>query len=282
VQADVAQARASLMEAEANAADASGNAARARTLQATGALSASQINQYLTAEQTTKAKVEAAKAMLAAQQVRLKNARVVAPDGGIISARMATVGAVSGPGVELFRMIRQGRLEWRAEVTSAELGRLTQGSAVLVTAANGTELKGKVRMIAPTVDPQTRSALVYVDLPATSEKDAPAKAGMFAKGEFDLGTSAALTVPQHAVVVRDGFSYVFRLNPDNRVSQVKVRTARRLADRVEVLDGIKSDTVLVVSGAGFLNDGDLVKNVPANSLGANSPGKSHTAATSTE
>jgi RND family efflux transporter MFP subunit len=282
VQADVAQARASLMEAEANAADASGNAARARTLQATGALSASQINQYLTAEQTTKAKVEAAKAMLAAQQVRLKNARVVAPDGGIISARMATVGAVSGPGVELFRMIRQGRLEWRAEVTSAELGRLTQGSTALVTAANGTELKGRVRMIAPTVDPQTRSALVYVDLPASSAQDAPAKAGMFAKGEFDLGTSAALTVPQQAVVVRDGFSYVFRLNPDNRVSQVKVRTGRRLTDRVEVLDGIKSDTVLVVSGAGFLNDGDLVKNVPANSLGATSPGKLHTAATSTE
>lgn len=85
---------------------------------------------------------------------------------------------------------------------------------------------------------------------------------MFAKGEFNLGMSGALTVPQQAVVVRDGFSYVFRLNADSRVSQLKVQAGRRLGDRVEVLDGLTPDTVLVVSGAGFLNDGDLVKNVP--------------------
>ena len=111
VQADVAQARAGLVEAQANASDASGNAERARTLQATGALSTQQINQYLTSEQTAKAKVEAAKASLAVQQQRLKHTQVLAPDGGIISARSATVGAVLASGTELFRMIRQGRLE---------------------------------------------------------------------------------------------------------------------------------------------------------------------------
>jgi hypothetical protein len=69
----------------------------------------------------------------------------------------------------------------------------------------------------------------------------------------------ALTVPQQAVVMRDGFSYVFRLNPDGRVSQLKVRTGRRLADQVEVLDGVARDATVVASGAGFLNDGDLVR-----------------------
>jgi RND family efflux transporter MFP subunit len=170
---------------------------------------------------------------------------------------------VVGGGTELFRMIRQGRLEWRAEVTATELGRLAAGTPARVTAANGTELQGKVRMIAPTVDPQTRSALVYVDLAPAAEGNPPAKAGMFAKGEFDLGVSNALTVPQQAVVVRDGFSYVFRLNPDSRVSQIKVEPGRRLENRVELLGGVKPDTLLVVSGAGFLNDGDLVKNVAA-------------------
>jgi multidrug efflux pump subunit AcrA (membrane-fusion protein) len=86
---------------------------------------------------------------------------------------------------------------------------------------------------------------------------------MFASGQFELGTSDAMTVPQQAVVVRDGFSYVFRLNPDQRVSQLRVQTGRRLADRIEVLDGIKADSLVVVGGAGFLNDGDLVRNVPA-------------------
>ncbi len=267
VQAEVAQGRASMAEAEANALDAAGNAEKARTLQASGALSEQQINQYMTAEKTAKARLEAARATLAVQQVRLKQTQLLAPDNGVISARTATVGAVVGAGTELFRMIRGGRLEWRAEVTSSELGRLSAGTAATVVAANGVALKGRVRMIAPTVDPQTRSALVYVDLPSPVGKldaaQVPVKAGMFAKGEFDLGSSNALTIPQQSVVIRDGFSYVFALGAGNHVSQVKVQTGRRLGDRVEVISGLKPDAELVASGAGFLNDGDLVNKVAA-------------------
>jgi RND family efflux transporter MFP subunit len=210
--------------------------------------------------------VAAAKAALAQQQLRLKYTQVVAPDSGIISARNATVGAVAGVGTELFRMIRQGRLEWRAEVTAAELPRVKPGAKATVKAASGASVAGTVRTVAPTVDAQTRIALVYVDLPPMLKADAPFKAGMFASGQFDLGESAALTVPQQAIAVRDGFPYVFRLNPDSRVSQVKVSTGRRIGERVEVLSGIAPDALVVVSGAGFLNDGDLVRNVPATNV----------------
>jgi RND family efflux transporter MFP subunit len=258
IQADVGQARAGLMEAEANAADAAANADRARGLQSSGALSAQQIAQYLTAEQTARARVEAARATLAAQQLRLNFTRVLAPDSGIISSRTATVGAVVGAGTELFRMIRQGRLEWRAEVTSTELARISAGTTAMVTTASGAQIKGRVRMIGPTVDPQTRNALVYVDLPASPQAGA-AKAGMFARGEFELGSSDALTVPQQAVVVRDAFSYVFRLGENSRVLQVKVETGRRTGDRVEILKGIDANATVVVNGAGFLNDGDVVR-----------------------
>jgi RND family efflux transporter MFP subunit len=261
VNADLAQAQAAVHEAEANAADAAANAARARTLQNSGALSAQQISQYNTAEQTANARIASAKAALATQQLRLKYTRVVAPDSGIISARSATVGAVSAPGTELFRMIRQGRLEWRAEVVAQDLHNLKPGTSAVIKAANGSELTGKVRMIAPTVDLQTRSALVYVDLPANINKDAPFKAGMFASGQFELGASQAMTVPQQSIVVRDGFSFVFRLNADKHVSQIKVTPGRRLGDRIEVLGGLTADTQVVVRGAGFLNDGDLVHKV---------------------
>lgn len=258
-QAELAQFRASVAEAEAAAADAAANAERARSLQTTGALSASQINQYLTAEKTAKAKLEAARAVLAAQQVRVRQTEVRAPDAGIISARTATVGAVVGSGTELFRLIRQGRLEWRAEVTSQELGRLTTGTTALVTAASGARLAGRVRTIGPTVDPQTRSALVYVDVTPLPGMPASARPGMFARGEFDLGATPAMTVPQAAVVVRDGFSYVYRLNPDKRVSQVKVQTGRVEGDRIEITGGLAADAQVVAAGAGFLNDGDLVR-----------------------
>ncbi len=259
INADLAQAEAALAEAQANAGDAAANARRARTLISSGALSAQQISQYVTAEATANARIASAKAALASQKLRLKYTRVVAPDSGVISARSATVGSVVGSGTELFRMIRQGRLEWRAEVTASELSRIQRGTLATVTAANGSELTGKVRMIAPTIDPQTRSALVYVDLPPSTSVNAPFKQGMFASGQFQLGTSSAMTVPQQAIAVRDGFSYVFRVNPDSRVSQLKVQPGRRLADRIEVLGGLTPESQVVVSGAGFLNDGDLVR-----------------------
>ena len=258
VQADVAQSNANLREALASAAEANANANRARSLESTGALSAQQINQYLTAEQTAKARVTASRAVLAAQQLRLRHTRVLAPDSGIISARNATIGAVVPIGAELFRLIRQGRLEWRAEVTSSELSRIRPGDEARIRLGDGSAITGRVRMVGPTVDPQTRTALVYVDIPR-SDGSRFARAGMFAQGEFALGMSPALIVPQQAVVIRDGFTYVFRLNPNSRVSQIKVRTGRRHADGVEIIDGIAADTELVVKGAGFLNDADLVK-----------------------
>ncbi|BEP42047.1 efflux RND transporter periplasmic adaptor subunit [Variovorax sp. V15] len=262
VQADIAQARASLAEARATAADAAGNAARARTLQATGALSQQQINQYQTTEQTARARVEAAEAVLAAQQVRGRNTQVLAPDDGVISARTATVGSVVAAGTELFRLIRQGRLEWRAEVTSAELSRVSVGTTAFVVSASGAQVRGKVRSIAPTVDPQTRAALVYVDLPNV-QQNTGVKAGMFARGDFELGRSTAPTVPQAAVVPRDGFNNVFILKPDNKVSQLKVQVGRRLNDRIEITSALPDGARIVVQGAGFLNDGDLVRVVDA-------------------
>jgi HlyD family secretion protein len=258
-QADVAQARAQLLDAQASALDAAGNAERARTLQSSGALSTQQINQYLTLEKTAKAKAEAAQAVLGAQQLKGRQTRVLAPDSGVISSRTATVGAVVGTGTELFKLIRKGRLEWRAEVTSAELGRIQVGMPVTVRAASGGELTGKVRMIAPSVDPQTRSALVYVDLPSPVSKDSPAKAGMFARGDFEIGSSNALTVPQRALVVRDGFNFIFTLSPDNRVRQVKVQTGRLTGDRVEILAGLAPEARIVVDGASFLAEGDLAR-----------------------
>lgn len=266
VQADLAQARAVVAEASASAQEATANADRVRALLNTGVFSGQQSSQYLTAEQTAKARVESAKAVMAAQLLRLQNTEVRASDSGLISARLATVGAVVGAGSELFKLIRQGRLEWRAEVGANDLYRLPVGAAVSVAAASGSLVTGRVRTVAPTVDPQTRSGLVYVDLPSGPSRQAGLKAGMFASGEFELGSSPALTVPQQAVVVRDGFSYVFRLNADQRVSQLKVQTGRRVGERVELLDGVGAESSLVASGAGFLNDGDLVKVAPAAAL----------------
>ncbi|MEO7402041.1 MAG: efflux RND transporter periplasmic adaptor subunit, partial [Burkholderiales bacterium] len=194
IEVDIAQQRAVILEAEATLADARLNAERARTLEQTGAISAQQINQLVTAERTAEARLEAAKARLRNDQLRLDYTRVLAPDDGVIATRTGMLGAVVQPGQELFRLIRQGRLEWRAEVIASELARIAPKQAVTVEAANGAKIAGTVRMIGPTVDPQTRMALVYVDLPPGNA----AKAGMFARGRFEIGASRLMSVPQGA------------------------------------------------------------------------------------
>lgn len=259
IQADLAQSKAAVAEAEATLADAAANAQRARDLQASGALSAQQINQFLTAERTAQARLDALRAGAKIQQLRLQQTQVLAPDNGVISARGATVGAVVPAGQELFRLIRGSRLEWRAEVAASDLALLKPGQPVKVSAAGATPVTGKVRMVAPTVDAATRNGIVYVDLP----QPALLKAGMFARGEFETGNSSALTLPQTAVLLRDGFSYVFKLGADSRVTQTKVNVGRRAGERIEVTSGLEPGARVVASGAGFLSDGDTVRVVEA-------------------
>ena len=261
VEAEVAQARASVAEAEATQAEARVNAERAQSIATSGALSAQQVAQYATAEKTAQARLELARAQLTTQRLRLAHTKLVASDDGIISARSATVGAVVPQGQELFRLIRKGRLEWRGEVTATELGKLKAGLAVAISAAGVGSVDGKLRMVGPTVDAVTRNALVYVDLPDAMGKGF--KPGMFARGEFALGSSSGLTVPQDTVVLRDGFSYVFRAGPVQdgaaKVARVKVEIGRRVDDRIEVLSGLTPADRIVVTGVAFLADGDTVK-----------------------
>ena len=264
VDAALAESRASVAEAEAMLAEARANGDRARQFQATGFLSAQSINQYLTAEKTALARLNAARARMQAEQLRLAQTAVRAPDDGVISARTATVGSMAQPGQELFRLIRGSRLEWRAEVSAADLGKLKPGVAATLTAPNGERIQGRVRMVAPTVDPQTLNGLVYVDLPVAETGNA-LRAGTFARGEFELGRERALSLPQSAVLLRDGFSYVFRLDQQNKVAQTKVATGQRMGDQIAIVRGIAADTRVVASGAGFLADGDQVRvvNAPA-------------------
>jgi len=256
VSAELDQSRAAAEEAQAMLAEAQANAERARRVQESGALSAQQVSQFLTAEQTAAARLAAARARVQTDELRLRHTQVRAPDDGVISARAATVGSLAQPGQELFRLIRGGRLEWRAEVTASELARVAPGmSARVQPPGAAAPVPGRVRQVAPTVDAQTRNAIVYVDLPQPGSL----RAGMFARGELEVARKQALTLPQASVVLRDGFAYVFQVGADGIAREVKVEVGRRLADRIEIVRGLNADMKVVAAGAGFLADGDLVR-----------------------
>lgn len=261
VDADVAQSRAALAEAEANLEEARLNAGRVRQVLDSGALSDQQAGQYLTAAKTAEARMRSAKALLDLQLLRLRHVKVLASDDGVISGRSAMLGAVAAEGQELFRLIRQNRLEWRAEVTAAELPKLKVGVVADVEIPGTGKAVGKLRAIGPTLDDQSRNALVYVDLPDAARLGF--RPGMFARGEFQLGAQDALTVPQTALSMREGFSYVFRLHDESggvaRAEQVKVSLGRRSGDWVEISEGLQPSDQLVAAGASFLADGDTVR-----------------------
>ena len=262
IRADLAAAKASYAEAQAVLADAVTNNKRIQQLRNTGAISAQELTQYQTSQATAQARLDASRAQIESNQLRLAQTQVISPDNGVISARTATVGSLAQTGQELFRLIRDHRLEWRAEVTTSDLYKLKQGMNARIFSPDPAQpaITGKVRIIAPVIDPQTRYGLVYVDLPATQAF----RMGMFVKGEFDLGEKPALTIPQTALLLRDGFAYVFIVGNNNRVTQQKVTVGRRLADRVEILD-LPANVKLVAAGTGFLADGDLVtvaKDIP--------------------
>ena len=139
--------------------------------------------------------------------------------------------------------------------------------AVVVNAADGRKVAARVRAVAPSANTKTRTTLVYVDVPA-----GPGLwAGMFAHGTFELGQSPGLTVPLDAVVSSDGFLYVYRLKPDNHVERVRVTTGRQAADRIEVMpargEQLSESDRLVVEGAAFLSDADLVRVVSKPAVG---------------
>lgn len=82
---------------------------------------------------------------------------------------------------------------------------------------------------------------------------------MFARVEIYAKSAIAMTVPEQAVVWRDGAAQVFLVGGDNVVVQRPVTTGRHVAGYVEISGGLSGDETIVSHGAGFLNDSDLVK-----------------------
>ncbi|MBX5176800.1 efflux RND transporter periplasmic adaptor subunit [Rhizobium lentis] len=253
--ADLRKQEAAIATAKASLAKAKANADRARQLQPSGALSDEKIVEYLADEQTATASLASEEAALDSEKIKLAQTTITAVDDGLITSRSADLGAVVSAGTELFRMVRQQRIEWQAEVSSRYLPRISQGLSVKVNGLECHAIEGKVRLVGPSVSTDTSRAIVYVTLPV----DAHARTGLYVTGDIELETSPALTVPETAIVFRDGISYVFTASEDQRVQRIRVETGRRNNGEVEIVSGIDPTSKVVTSGGAFLSDNDLVK-----------------------
>ena len=197
---------------------------------------------------TTAAQYDAAK-------LRLDFATLRAPDDGVIAKRVAEPGMVVMAGAELLRMIRQGRLEWRAEVSEADLAEVVVGSAVELRTRTGDIVNGRVRAVSPGLDAATRTATVHVDVP----EPGGLRTGMFVEGRILIGSGDALTLPIGAIVRRDGYAYVFVMKDKTRVERRRVELGRIDGERIEVRSGLVAGDAVVSRGGAFLADGDRVR-----------------------
>ncbi|MFL9985959.1 efflux RND transporter periplasmic adaptor subunit [Paraburkholderia sediminicola] len=263
LQADVAQAAAALAQAKAAAEQGRANEERALEMKDSGGISKQDLLQYRTTAAVTRAQEEAARAQLQARRIDLHNADVIAPDDGTISARSATLGSVAPVGQELFRLIRQDRLQWQAEVAPAEVASIATGQRVVVRLPDGSKAGGTVVYIAPALDTQSHVAIVYADLEAGSH----ARAGMYVSGQIVRGDSDALLVPGSALAMHDGRSHVAEVvgrGGEQRVTLREVQTGRRDGRAVEIVSGLSGSERLVADGASLLNEGDVVTVIPGN------------------
>ncbi|WP_114968190.1 efflux RND transporter periplasmic adaptor subunit [Rhodoferax ferrireducens] len=251
VRAELRKQEALAAQAGASLAQASTNRQRAQAVDVAGALAPQKMDEYLTNEATALASVASAKADVESARLKLAHTRIVAADDGVVSSKSAILGNVVNTGAELFRLVRQGRVEWRAELDSRQLAGVRAGQIVRLALPGGSNVAGKVRLVSPTLSTTTGRGIAYVSV-ASGEGAQP---GLFASGTIELEAKPALTLPQSAVVLRDGRTYVYVVDSVNQVASRLVTTARRHGDRIEILSGLDGTARVVASGGAFLSEG---------------------------
>jgi HlyD family secretion protein len=298
-QVNVAQEESNLMRSQATSQEAEANAKRYEFLVKQGVVSGMEGLSRTTTAKTTAADVHSAEARvkaakLSAQQVhdrlsmgliggrredvviskatlseyeatvsqlRSEVAQTVirAPCDGLVVKRNAHIGEIASATKVMFELVRDGRLELRAQVPESDLSAIKPGQKVEVQAvlSSAPTTSGTVREISPTIDLDSRLGTVKIDLPASD--NVSFRSGNFARGEIFLGKQSVLAVPASCVVYKDNRAIVFTVTPDDNVQMHFIEAGERDLDNIEVKSGLRGGEAIVAKGAGFLKDGDKVR-----------------------
>ena len=254
LRAQLRQQEASVASAKATLAEAQAALGRSRELQAKGYLSQASLDTAIARQQTATAQLEAADASRNETLARLGQAAIRAPVSGLISRRSVTKGQIVSPGTELFRIVRDGRLELDAEIPEADLLALRAGMPATVTSDQVGQTTGTIRIVTSEVNTQTRVGLARISLAPGSGF----RSGMFARAQIAAGAQPAPTIPTAAILYRQNQPGVFVVGANNHVQFRRIDILARNADRTAA-NGLNPGERVVVEGAGFLGEGDGVR-----------------------
>ena len=257
LQAQLRQQQAAVQTAEANAARDDAALDRAQELKERGFLSQAGLDTALANQRASQAGLASARASLSETRTRLSQATIRAPVAGLVISRNVTRGQIIAAGTELFRIVRDGRLELDAQVPETELRLVRAGQTAVVSSDEVGETTGRVRIVTPEVSPETRLGVARISLNGGAFRP-----GMFARARIEVGAQPAVTVPTASVLYRENRAGVFVMGADGRAHFRPVTVLTRASDRSAVT-GIEAGVRVVVEGAGFLGEGDRVTVAPA-------------------
>ena len=196
-------------------------------------------------------------------QIRLGYTTVTAPFDSIVTERLAEPGDVLERHDHVLTIADPSSLVADLQVSELLLPHLTVGhpAEVRIDALGDRLFDGRVLRIHPELDPVTRQGRVEVAMRPVPEG---ARAGQFARVTFQVRALDRRIIPFSALRRDTQGEYVFRLRDDDTVERVRVRGGRRLAERVEVLDGLTEGDRVVTKGFLGLAAGTRVKAVGRN------------------
>ena len=253
LRAQLRQQQAAVQTAQANQARDDAALSRSQQLKEKGFLSQASLDTALANQRASAANVASAQASLSETQTRLNQATIRAPVSGMIISRNVTKGQIITAGTELFRMVRDGRLELDAQVPETELALVRPGQSATVSSEQVGQTTGRVRIVTPEVNATSRLGVARISLLGTNGF----RPGMFARTEIEVGAQPTVTVPTGAILYRENKAGVFVLGASNQVRFQPVTVLSRTTTQTSV-GGIAAGTRVVVDGAGFLGDGDRV------------------------
>ncbi|MBK5571050.1 efflux RND transporter periplasmic adaptor subunit [Ensifer sp. 2YAB10] len=210
------------------------------------------------AEQAVKvarADYEQAEALEAEARRKLERAVIVAPAAGIVSERLARAGALAGAD-PLVKLIRDGEIEFAAEVPETELPLLAVDQAVKVKLSGRSDwIVGKVRVINPKIDRETRLGTAQVTL----NTGKPPFAGTFGRAEIVVAERKAIMVDDSALLygAPDGKVSVFVVDA-GKVTRKTVQPGMRQGGKVEIVSGLAAGDRVVLKAGVSLREGEAV------------------------
>jgi membrane fusion protein (multidrug efflux system) len=197
-------------------------------------------------------------ATLELAKVRLEKTRIIAPFDGIAGLRNVSVGDYVTAGQDLFNLEEIDPIKADFRIAEKFLSALRTGQAIqiAVDAFPGRSFEGEVYAIDPRIDAAGRSIVIRAKVDNDERLLRP---GLFARITliFELKPEA-LTVPEQAIMPRGDDQFVYRVI-DGKAMQTKVRIGTRRDGRVEIVEGLTGDDVVVTAGHQKIRDGAEVQ-----------------------